>query len=113
MKPSLVRIFLLVFILLELVISIAIYFLYQQAILPTRNAPIAEPILAKQPLISQILTLTNHVHDMAVQVASHPQTLSSLASGSETERLAQQTAPQCRSSGYWPKRVGQKSIQLF
>ena len=91
MKPSLVRISLLVFFVLELVISITIYFLYQQSVLPARNAPIVEPILAKHPLISQILTLTNHVRDMAVQVASHPQTISSLASGSETERLAQQT----------------------
>ena len=91
MKPSLVRIFLLVFFVLELVISITIYFLYQQAVLPARYTPIVEPTLAKHPLISQILTLTNHVRDMAAQVASHPQTISSLASGSETERLAQQT----------------------
>ena len=88
MKPSLARFCLLLFLILEIAISTALYFLYQAApnqgwaTLPTQQN--ISPILA-----APITGLANHLRDIAIRIARHPQTIQALKSGDEQARQAQ------------------------
>lgn len=89
MKTSLARLFLLAFLILELVISFAVYFLYQTAEARIDRAHLGETRDSKQVLASQVIELATEMRTIASRVAKHPQTISSLKSGSERDRLAQ------------------------
>ena len=90
MKLSLARICLLAFLALELSVTAMVYLLHQKGIAPLPNdqsvAPAADPRMATM----QILALTDALRDTASHIAAHPQTIASLANGSEAQRLTQQ-----------------------
>lgn len=88
MKLSLARVSLVVFLLLEAAFSTAIYFLYS---VQTREAPQTISLRegAQRLLSGQVLDFTSRMRETAARIAAHPQTIASLKSGSEAERIAQ------------------------
>lgn len=89
MKTSLARLCLITFLLVELVGSLTVYFLYQAEQARVSQIRPLDQGDSKQILASQILGLTNEMRAMAARIAKHPQTVGSLKSGSERDRLAQ------------------------
>lgn len=89
MRPSLARICLIAFLLLELVNSAAIYFLHRTSAPQLQNIQTPGLQDAKRSLIPPITGLANNLHTIASRIAQHPQTISSLKSGLERERMIQ------------------------
>ena len=89
MKLSLARLCFVAFLTLELALSLTIFFLYQsEKDLASQPYP-AGGEQTKRVLAGEIVGLTGRMRAVAELIAKHPQTIASLASGSEQERLAQ------------------------
>jgi len=89
-KLSLARVCLVAFLALELAVSGVVYLLHQQGMAQIPDEHPTETTDGRRMATERILSLTDAVRNAAAHIATHPQTISSLASGSEPQRLAQQ-----------------------
>ena len=89
MKLSLARLCFVAFLTLELALSLTIFFLYQSEKDLASQPYAAGGEQTKRVLAGEIVGLTGRMRAVAELIAKHPQTIASLASGSEQERLAQ------------------------
>lgn len=89
MKLSLARLCLIAFVILELAVSVAIFFLYQSEEDLTGRGLRSGVQEAGHALAGDIVGLAGRLRDLARRIAKHPQTIASLAGGSEQQRLAQ------------------------
>jgi diguanylate cyclase (GGDEF)-like protein len=89
MKLSLAHFCLIAFLALESINSAAIYYLYQASPSQPRQVQSADQADAKHILAPAIIGLARNMRAIAARIAQHPQTINSLKSGSERERLVQ------------------------
>lgn len=89
MKISLARICLVVFLILELSISLTVYYLYQAGGDRPAKVEQAEFQGAKRLLSAQILNISDGLRTAVARAAGHPQTVGSLKSGSDRDRQTQ------------------------
>jgi diguanylate cyclase (GGDEF)-like protein len=89
MRPSLARVLLVAFVILELVFSVAIYTLYWGADQRTDTAETTPVKTSVRDICGPILALTDGMRTLAQRIAAHPQTIQALEKNSEPIRQAQ------------------------
>jgi len=89
-KLSLARACLVAFLALELAVGSVVYLLHQKGMAQIPAEHSTEATDARRIATERILSLTDALRNAAAHIATHPQTIGSLSSGSEPQRLAQQ-----------------------